>query len=315
MGREDLIATTRDLLARAGYVVSSPLNLRSICFDIVARKEDNLLIIKVLSNIDAFSKENAEEMKILSDALSASALLIGERSSSGALEEGIIYSRFDVPIISNETLMSYILEEEAPAIYAAPGGLYVKLDGELLREIRERSGISLGVLAETAGVSRRTIQMYESGMGAMIDAALRIEEFFDMPIIMPLNPFRYRTGPSVGKHELSGDVRTGSEVMNKLMEIGFSITPLAKSPFDALSRVDDVLILTGAGSNDEKLMQRALIASEISDLVGRLSVVIVDSEPARENINKTAVVSNKELKKMDESGTLTDLVLSRSTKR
>ncbi|MGI5965144.1 MAG: transcriptional regulator [Candidatus Methanomethylophilaceae archaeon] len=315
MGREDLIATTRDLLARAGYVVSSPLNLRSICFDIVARKDDNLLIIKVLSNIDAFSKENAEEMKILSDALSASALLIGERSSSGALEEGIIYSRFDVPIISNETLMSYILEEEAPAIYAAPGGLYVKLDGELLREIRERSGISLGVLAETAGVSRRTIQMYESGMGAMIDAALRIEEFFDMPIIMPLNPFGYRTGSSVGKHELSGDVRTGSEVMNKLMEIGFSITPLAKSPFDALSRVDDVLILTGAGSNDEKLMQRALIASEISDLVGRLSVVIVDSEPARENINKTAVVSNKELKKMDESGTLTDLVLSRSTKR
>ncbi len=315
MGREDLIATTRDLLARAGYVVSSPLNLRSICFDIVARKDDNLLIIKVLSNIDAFSKENAEEMKILSDALSASALLIGERSSSGALEEGIVYSRFDVPIISNETLMSYILEEEAPAIYAAPGGLYVKLDGELLREIRERSGISLGVLAETAGVSRRTIQMYESGMGAMIDAALRIEEFFDMPIIMPLNPFGYRTGSSVGKHELSGDVRTGSEVMNKLMEIGFSITPLAKSPFDALSRVDDVLILTGAGSNDEKLMQRALIASEISDLVGRLSVVIVDSEPARENINKTAVVSNKELKKMDESGTLTDLVLSRSTKR
>jgi putative transcriptional regulator len=315
MGREDLITTTRDLLTRAGYIVSSPLNLRSICFDIVARKDDNLLIIKVLSNIDAFSKENAEEMKILSDALSASALLIGERSSSGALEEGIIYSRFDVPIISNETLMSYILEEEAPAIYAAPGGLYVKLDGELLREIRERSGISLGVLAETAGVSRRTIQMYESGMGAMIDAALRIEEFFDMPIIMPLNPFGYRTGSSVGKHELSGDVRTGSEVMNKLMEIGFSITPLAKSPFDALSRVDDVLILTGAGSNDEKLMQRALIASEISDLVGRLSVVIVDSEPARENINKTAVVSNKELKKMDESGTLTDLVLSRSTKR
>jgi putative transcriptional regulator len=315
MGREDLITTTRDLLTRAGYIVSSPLNLRSICFDIVARKDDNLLIIKVLSNIDAFSKENAEEMKILSDALSASALLIGERSSSGALEEGIVYSRFDVPIISNETLMSYILEEEAPAIYAAPGGLYVKLDGELLREIRERSGISLGVLAETAGVSRRTIQMYESGMGAMIDAALRIEEFFDMPIIMPLNPFGYRTGSSVGKHELSGDVRTGSEVMNKLMEIGFSITPLAKSPFDALSRVDDVLILTGAGSNDEKLMQRALIASEISDLVGRLSVVIVDSEPARENINKTAVVSNKELKKMDESGTLTDLVLSRSTKR
>lgn len=315
MSREDLINITRSLLARAGYGVSSPLNLRSICFDVVARKEEKLLIIKVLSNIDAFSKENAEELKILADALGASALLIGERSSSGALEEGIIYSRFDVPIISNETLMSYVIEEEPPMIFAAPGGLYVRLDGELIREMRERSGISLGVLAETAGVSRRTIQMYESGMGAMIDAALRIEEFLDAPIIMPLDPFEYRTETSAGKYEITGKVRTGSEVMNKLLEIGFSITPVAKSPFDALSRADDVLILTGAGGDDERLMQRALVASEISDIVGRLSVIIVDREPVRENINKTAVVSNQELRKMDESDMLTDLVLSRSTKR
>ena len=315
MSREDLINITRSLLARAGYGVSSPLNLRSICFDVVARKEEKLLIIKVLSNIDAFSKENAEELKILADALGTSALLIGERSSSGALEEGIIYSRFDVPIISNETLMSYVIEEEPPMIFAAPGGLYVRLDGELIREMRERSGISLGVLAETAGVSRRTIQMYESGMGAMIDAALRIEEFLDAPIIMPLNPFEYRTETSAGKYEITGKVRTESEVMNKLLEIGFSITPVAKSPFDALSRADDVLILTGTGGDDERLMQRALVASEISDIVGRLSVIIVDREPVRENINKTAVVSNQELRKMDESDMLTDLVLSRSTKR
>ena len=48
------------------------------------------------------------------------------------------------------------------------------------------------VLADVAGVSRRTIQMYESGMGAMIDAALRLEEYLDTEIIETVNPFEYK---------------------------------------------------------------------------------------------------------------------------
>ena len=188
MTRENLINTTRAILAKAGYDVSSALSLRSICFDVVGRKDDKLLIIKILSNVDAFSRDNADEMKVLADALCASPLLIGERSSSGELEPGIVYSRFNIPILSNETLA----EEVPPFIFAAPGGLYVKLDSNLLKAVREERGISLGSLAEIAGVSRRTIQMYETGMGAMIDAAMRLEEFLDVPIIEPVDPFEYK---------------------------------------------------------------------------------------------------------------------------
>ena len=60
MGRNDLINTTRAILAKAGFDVSSALSLRGICFDVVARLDDRVLIIKVLSNIDAFSKDNAD---------------------------------------------------------------------------------------------------------------------------------------------------------------------------------------------------------------------------------------------------------------
>ncbi len=55
-----MINTTRAVLAKAGFDVSSTIELRSICFDIVGRRKDELLIIKVLSNVDAFSRENAE---------------------------------------------------------------------------------------------------------------------------------------------------------------------------------------------------------------------------------------------------------------
>ena len=192
MGRNELINTTRAILAKAGFDVSSALSIRGICFDVVARMDDTVLIIKVLSNIDAFSKENAEEMKTLAEALDATPLVTGERSSSGALEAGIVYSRFNISIVSNETLADLLLEDAPPFIFAAPGGLYVKLDSELLKSVREDRSISLGTLAETAGVSRRTIQMYESGMGAMIDAALRIEEYLGLPIIEPIDPFTFK---------------------------------------------------------------------------------------------------------------------------
>ena len=315
MSREDLINTTRAILAKAGFDISSALNLRSICFDIVGRKDDTLLIIKVLSNVDAFSRENAEDMKVLADALKATPLLVGETSSSGALEAGIVYSRFKIPIISNETLGEHLLEEVPPFIFAAPGGLYVRINSDLLKSVRESQGISLGTLAETTGVSRRTIQMYEAGMGAMIDAAMRLEEFLQMPIIEPIDPFEYKSKKKLEDYEMTGGGKTESKALNRLLEIGFAITPVTKSPFEAITRSRQTIFLTGLGLDEEKLIQKALIASEISKIAGKHSLIIVERERSAENIDSTAVVTSEELRKIDDQDTLTDLVLSRSTKK
>jgi len=312
MGREELINTTRAILARAGYSVSSPLNMRSVCFDIVGRKNDSLLIVKVLSNVDAFSRENADEMKVLAEALGASPILIGERSSSGSLEPGIVYSRFDISIISNETLADHLLEDVPPFIFAAPGGLYVKLDSDLLKHLRETRGISLGTLAETAGVSRRTIQMYETGMGAMIDAAIRLEEFLNVPIIEPMNPFRYKAEEKGKEYELSGDKRTDVQIFNLLLDLGCAITPTVRSPFEALTKSEKMVILTGFGSEDERLMHKASIVSDISRISGRHSVIIVERKGGLENIQNTAIVTKDEIKKMDDKSELEDIVVERS---
>ena len=318
MNREDMINTTRAILAKAGFDVSSAISIRSICFDVVGRRGNTLLIIKVLSNVDAFSRENANEMKIMSNALDASPMIIGETSSSGKLEKGIIYTRFKIPIISNETLADQLLEEVPPFIFAAPGGLYVKIDSDTLRELREERGISLGTLAETAGVSRRTIQMYENGMGAMIDAALRLEEFLGTDIIEPLDPFTYAKDEKVEAKEVKGaGSKTGSDQLDRLVNIGFSITPIVRGPFDAITRDSDsnTVLLTGVGDEESKLIQKALIVSELSNLSHRHSVVIVRKKPEYERIRSTALVTDDELKKIDDKDQLTDIVLSRSTKK
>jgi putative transcriptional regulator len=314
MDRTGLINTTRAILAKAGFDVSSALTIRGICFDIVAKRDDRVLIVKVLSNIDAFSKENADEMKVLAESLSATPLVTGERSSSGALEPGIVYSRFNISIVSNETLADLLLDEAPPFIFAAPGGLYVRLDSELLKAAREARGISLGALAETAGVSRRTIQMYESGMGAMIDAALRMEEYLNLPIIEPIDPFTFKSEERM-KEQRTPPTINDQFALRQLSSLGFTVRPVTKSPFEAVSKNDSALMLTSVGSDDEKVMERAIVASEISRIVDRFSILIVERKHERDNINSTAVISNEELQKIDEPSDLTNLVAERGTKK
>lgn len=313
MGRIELINTTRAILAKAGFDVSSALNMRGICFDVVARLDERVLIIKVLSNVDAFSKENASEMKTLADALGATPLVVCERSSSGDLEPGIVYSRFNISIVSNETLADLLLEDSLPYIFAAPGGLYVRLDGELLKAAREELGMSLGAMAEIAGVSRRTIQMYESGMGAMIDAALRIEEHLGLPIIKPIDPFEFKNEEREREAREEEAAPIDSFAVNQLCNLGFSVRPVLRSPFEAVSSSSSTVMLTGYGSDDERLRQRALVASDIARIVDRFSFIIVERKHDRDNINSTAVVTNEELKRMDAPEELTDLVASRGS--
>ncbi len=316
MGRNELINTTRAILAKAGFDVSSALTMRGICFDVVARLDDRVLIIKILSNVDAFSKENATEMKTLADALGATPLVVGERSSSGELEPGIVYSRFNISIVSNETLADLLLEDSPPFIFAAPGGLYVKLDGNLLKSARESMGMSLGTMAEIAGVSRRTIQMYESGMGAMIDAALRIEESLGLPIIEPLDPFEFKSEErEKERYDEQQQMPVDTFAVNQLCNLGFSVRPVVRSPFEAVSSNDKALMLTGFGPDDERLAQRALVASDIARIMDRFSILIVERKHERDTFESTVVMSNEELKKIDAPDELTDLVASRRTRR
>ena len=156
--------------------------------------------------------------------------------------------------------------------------------------------------------------MYESGMGAMIDAALRIEEYLGLPIIEPIDPFTFKREERSKEERVRNDP-VDSFAYNQLVNLGFSVRPVVKSPFEAVTHNSNTLMLTSLGSDDEKVVQRAIVASELSRIMDRFSVLIVERKHDRDSINSTAVVSNDELKKIDEPHELTELVASRGTKR
>jgi putative transcriptional regulator len=72
-----------------------------------------------------------------------------------------------------------------------PGGYYVRLDGESIRQRRMKLGLSVGKLAEQLRISRRTLYGYERGMvKASVSAAYNLEWILGMPMVKPIDIFK-----------------------------------------------------------------------------------------------------------------------------
>jgi putative transcriptional regulator len=296
MDRWNLINRTRELLSKTGFYVSRPHNFRSISFDIVARRDDTLLIIKVLQNADALGHENAEEMKLLAEVLEGAPLVIAEKSSSGRLQTGVIYSRMGIPILAYETLEEYLKEGEAPLIFAAPGGFYTRINGELLARVREEWGISLGELASVAHVSRKAIQLYEEGMSAEVNVAIALEEYLQVPLIEPLDTFVYTPKERIELERFDIMDDFDREIVDFLDSLGYHVFPTMRCPFDALTEKEREVLLTNMGEYNRALARNAEIVKEVSKIAEQEAVIFLRHEVRRKELKGVPIITFDELK-------------------
>ncbi len=311
MKRDRVLQETREGLARTGFFLSRPHGERGLCFDLVARRDDTLLIVKVLQNVDALNKETAHELTAIARSLHGSPLVVGERSGTGPLEDGVIYSRFGVSILARRTLVDFLEDGVPPFLYSAPGGLYVRLDTDALRRHREERGLSLGTLAEFAGVSRRTIQMYLEGMSATMEVAMRLEEFLNETLALPVDPFAFPTAeptPEGTAPRLAGFER---ELFHRLERLGYVVLPTVHSPFDALSRREETTRLTGIGDADRGLDRKAEVVANLSAVVEKDSVMFVERRSIRVSIRGVPVIAREELRRAKDSDDIEEMISER----
>lgn len=310
--REQLIDGVRQALAKTGFFLSQKHGERGLCFDFVARRDDNLLVVKVLQNVDALGPATADELKVVAKTLDGSPVVVGERSGTGPLEEGVIYNRFEVPILSRKTLLDFLEEGVPPFIYSGPGGLYVRLDPEILRRVRDERQLSLGHLAEIAGVSRRTIAMYLEGMSASIDVAQRLEEFLGEPLVLPIDPFAFLADV---ERELRRPAipleRFEKDLFHRLERLGFDVLPIIRSPFDAFTKHDQTTLLTGVETADAKLERKAAIVSNIGRVVEKDAVLFVERRSLRMTISGLPVIAREEIRKARDRDAVEDMIAER----
>jgi putative transcriptional regulator len=307
-----MIKKTLEVLAKAGFYVTDPDLLRTVNFDIIARRDAMLLLIKVLTNIDALKKDVAEQLKLVSSHLGAFPLLVGDRSNTDLLEEGVVYLRHGIPVMALDTLTDYFIEGVPPFIFSAPGGPYVNIDGSELKRIRTAKGISLGDLAKAAGVSRKSIQLYEAGSKAVFSVVIKMEEYLGRPIAQPVEPFSLKTGQESGSYSMveSNEI-FAKHVFKRLKGLGFVVISTMKCPFDALSEDKKTLLLTGLGRQARSTLEKAKVMATISKITEKDSVIVMNKDTSKQNIGGTPVIGKGELDGLEDPDEVITLVKER----
>ncbi|MFB6095723.1 MAG: transcriptional regulator, partial [Halodesulfurarchaeum sp.] len=123
MTRSALIENITAMLEDAGFTVSDRCSTRPKSFDLAARRGEDLLLLKILGNIDAFDAPTGREMRRLGTYLQGTPLVIGLRTRDEELKPGVVYFRHGVPVLNPDTAMDQFVHGVPPLIYAAPGGL------------------------------------------------------------------------------------------------------------------------------------------------------------------------------------------------
>ena len=318
MSRSALVENVMAMLEDAGFLVSDRCAIRPKSFDIAARRGEDVLLLKILGNIDAFDAQTGGEMRRLGTYLNATPIVVGLRTRDEELKPGVVYFRHGVPVLSPDTAMDLFVEEVPPLIYAAPGGLYVNIDSEILADVREDRDWSLGRLAKELGVSRRTVSKYEDGMDASVEVAAELEDLFDAPLTSPVSVLD-------GAEEVRDDEPTPDDpdvapedepIVTVFTRIGFEVHPTDRAPFKSVNESDDERgqVLAGHSAFTETAEKRARIMSSVGEVTRTRSVYVVD-ELRRESVEGTALIEKEEMENIEDAIDLRDLIMERGEDR
>jgi putative transcriptional regulator len=295
--------TTEALLKEAGFTVSQMCCSRPSCFDFAARKNDNLIFIKVQSNIDNLLPNDSVELNRISGTISAASLLISEKTRERPLEDDTVYSRYNVLAVTPKTFENIMIRKSYPLIQAGPGGYYVEIDGGAVKRRRQELGLSAGEAAEMIGISRRTLYGYEQGMAkASVTTAYNLICILGIPVAKPVNVFENHktqrkchflvtTRRVIAKHKFL------MRLFRKSDRYGF--TTVKKAPFDFVITVpeDRMRIIGGVAGNKElKLDRRVDEILSVSRVVQAHPLLITeDKKPSNKDIS---CIHSEELSKI-----------------
>jgi len=243
---------------------------------------------------------------VISRHLGGIPLIVGERAREAELERGAVYVRYGIYAISPATLYDYFVEKIPPLVYASPGGLYVNINGDALRELREQRNMSLGDLGQVLGVSRRTISKYESGMGTTLDVAIRIEEHFDTGVVEHIDLMSHEQHPTELKHEWS-DKKERNVPIEFLEQLGMHLHTLRGAPFQALLTFEKHTILTGYGPA-QKVVKRAALIGNLSQIAKKHAMCIITDYHKQKKIGKTLVIGEERLHRIEDGFELLDMI-------
>lgn len=286
-GREHL-ETAEALLRQAGFTVSQPCTSRPSCFDFAARREKSPIFIKIQHDIGNMSLNDSQELGEIARNFSAASLLIGEDAREKPLEDDTIYRRHNILAVTARTFENVVLHNVRPLIQASPGGYYVEIDGEALKQRRQKMDLSVGEMADMVGMSRRTVYGYERGLAkASVSAAYNLIWTLGIPVAKPVDIFQEsETRRKQCILTTARRVFAKSKFLNMILKrlAPLHVTTVKKAPFDFVLNVPEekVQIIGGvANDKEQELNRRVEEILSVCKIVKAHPILITESQGLR----------------------------------
>jgi putative transcriptional regulator len=256
-GKESLTAA-ESTLREAGFTVSEICRSRPSCFDLAARKGESLIFMRVQPDIGSLSPNDSTELKAISESFSAPCLLIGEEAREKPLQDDTVYTRHGIMAVTPRTFENVVAHNIRPLIQANPGGYYVEIEGEALKQRRQELGLSAGEVAEMVSTSRRTIYGYEKGMAkASVTAAYNLIWALGIPVAKSVNilekPESQRKSCVLTTARL---MLAKNRILSKLFRrsVRYHVTAVKRAPFDfVISAPEKRMRIIGGIANRKEL--------------------------------------------------------------
>ncbi|MCG3216238.1 MAG: helix-turn-helix domain-containing protein [Candidatus Heimdallarchaeota archaeon] len=308
--RIGILNEVEKFLQNTGYGIAKLSPGSNACFDIIAKRRDQLIIIKIEPYVDNFNRDNSFELKNIASFLNASPIIIGEKGRRfSQIEDGLVLLRYGIPVISTETFSNLIANGVPPIVYCSRGGYFVQINRKVLRQARIERDLSYADLAHLVGVSRRTIYEYEHSINPPPETTARLEEILDVPIAQGIRIFDIEIEKeSKPQYSVNSMSSFKEEISSILQDLGFLSQFWTRlSPFDAFGEHKsqdmhsglNVLVCVDEDQN-KNLFKRISLTQDIASLTKRRAIMIVEDDqehPATQSIPTFTLEELNQMKK------------------
>jgi len=270
------------------------------CFDI-ATKRDKLILIKCLTNIDGLNQEHAKSLRSISYFLSAHPFVISVRNNRNFLANDMIYSRFELPVVTLE-MFERVIEEEAYKTMSAKGRHAVEIDELALRTKRNELNFTLDELSKLVGISKKAMYEIENKRTNPTEhTATKLERTLKIKLRKIYQP------QPAEKSEVQPANALQRIVNKELDRMGVENTSVRHAPFEIVGR-GKYTFMTGLSKNTRKMKRIAGPVKKISTLVESSAFFVskksrektVEGLPILLEQDLSEIESEKELKKLIE---------------
>ncbi len=243
--REELLSDLEEFLRSGGHEV---VRVDRACFDLlVITRDGRSFIVKVLTNVDGLRKEVAEDLKVISHFLEAVPVIVALRRRSGPLERGVVYHRYEIPVMEPITFAKTI-EGEPPRAVADRGGKYVEVREEEVESVRVSS------------VRRRQLKL-EGGRVSL--ARAEEAEIEGVPV-----RFRVPERVDTGKDRMT---RFERRVAKHLERMGAERTgKVRRAPFELLAKDGDTVLV----QSEDVSSRESMALRDVVQVTGSIGFVV-----------------------------------------